>query len=48
MTEPVVLAEGDLAPGIDAETATRERFSLTEMRGSWVAAYFYPRANTPG
>jgi len=25
-----------------------ERFSLAALKGSWVAAYFYPRANTPG
>jgi len=41
-------AVGDVAPAIDAATATGERFSLAEQAGRWVAVYFYPRANTPG
>lgn len=48
MSEPIVLHVGDSAPPIDAETATGERFSLAALRGKWVVAYFYPRANTPG
>lgn len=48
MSEPLELGVGDAAPDIDAETATGERFHLAELRGKWVAAYFYPRANTPG
>lgn len=49
MSEPaVVLHEGDIAPDIDAETATGERFRLEGLRGGWVVVYFYPRANTPG
>jgi len=44
----VELHEGDIAPAIEAVTATGERFSLAALRGHWVAAYFYPRANTPG
>jgi len=39
---------GDLAPDIDAEITGGGRFTLSEYRGSWVAVYFYPRANTPG
>lgn len=48
MSEPVLLAVGDSAPDIDAETAIGEHFNLAELRGTWVTAYFYPRANTPG
>jgi len=39
---------GEVAPEIDATTATETRFSLSSLRGMWVVAYFYPRANTPG
>jgi peroxiredoxin Q/BCP len=39
---------GDIAPPIEAETATSGRFSLAELVGKWVVIYFYPRANTPG
>ena len=39
---------GEVAPPIDATTATGTRFSLSALRGLWVVAYFYPRASTPG
>lgn len=39
---------GDPAPPLSAPTATGGRFDLAEQRGTWVAVYFYPRANTPG
>lgn len=45
---PSMPAVGDMAPDIDAETSTGEHFALSDHRGSWVAVYFYPRANTPG
>ena len=48
MSQKIELRAGDIAPDIDAETATGERFSLSALRGTWVVAYFYPRANTPG
>ena len=48
MNAPIELHVGDIAPAIDAETATGERFKLADQRGKWVVAYFYPRANTPG
>lgn len=48
MSTPVELRPGDIAPAIDSETATGERFTLAALKGTWVAAYFYPRANTPG
>jgi len=44
----VELHEGDVAPAIEAETATGDHFSLAKLKGRWVVAYFYPRANTPG
>lgn len=39
---------GEVAPRINATTATGAQFSLSALRGKWVIAYFYPRANTPG
>lgn len=48
MAENKMPVVGELAPTIDAPTATGERFRLEEHRGSWVVVYFYPRANTPG
>jgi peroxiredoxin Q/BCP len=48
MSEPIVLDVGDAAPAIDAVATGGSRFRLEENRGSWVAVYFYPRANTPG
>lgn len=41
-------APGEVAPALDAPTATGGRFTLAEHLGSWVVVYFYPRANTPG
>ncbi len=48
VTDTAMPAVGDAAPPIDAATATGGHFTLSEHRGSWVAVYFYPRANTPG
>jgi peroxiredoxin len=39
---------GDLAPGINAETAGGGRFVLSDALGRWVVVFFYVRANTPG
>ena len=47
-SDTLMPAVGDIAPDIDAPTATGGRFSLAEQAGKWVAVYFYPRANTPG
>jgi thioredoxin-dependent peroxiredoxin len=41
-------AVGDIAPAIEALTATGGSFSLAGQAGKWVVIYFYPRANTPG
>ena len=48
MVERVVLEEGQSAPEIDVEATGGGRYRLTDLRGSWVVVYFYPRANTPG
>lgn len=49
MTDQHVIRQpGDVAPDIEAETATGEHFSLAAQRGKWVVVYFFPRANTPG
>lgn len=41
-------AAGDVAPPIEAVTATGERFSIAEKTGTWTVVFFYPMANTPG
>jgi peroxiredoxin Q/BCP len=48
MPEPIVLEVGQSAPEIDATATGGSPFRLGDMRGKWVAVYFYPRANTPG
>ena len=48
MSTTAELQEGDIAPAIEAETATGEQFSLSGLKGHWIAVYFYSRANTPG
>jgi peroxiredoxin len=48
MTDGLMPQPGDLAPEIDAATTGGGRFRSAEHLGSWVAVYFYPRANTPG
>ena len=45
MTE---ISEGSPAPDFDMPTADAGRVSLEDLRGQWVALYFYPRADTPG
>jgi len=48
MPESVMPAVGDPAPEIDAIATGDDAFRLSDQRGTWVAVYFYPRANTPG
>jgi peroxiredoxin len=48
MTDRANPQVGELAPPISASTATGEMFELSDHRGEYVVAYFYPRANTPG
>lgn len=42
------LAVGDLAPAIEAPSATGAPFSLSAHAGEWGVVFFYPMANTPG
>ncbi len=39
---------GDSAPDLVREVWPEGRLNLTELRGSWVVLYFYPRDHTPG
>ena len=41
-------APGDLAPSFEGTTATGDTLNLTDLRGQWVALYFYPKDDTPG
>jgi thioredoxin-dependent peroxiredoxin len=42
------LKEGDLAPEIQLQTDSGDRFTLSGLKGDTVVLYFYPRADTPG
>lgn len=46
MPEPPIV--GDQAPGFVLPDQTGEPVSLSDLRGSPVVLYFYPRADTPG
>ena len=49
MPETLPMPEvGKPAPPIEADSTNAGPFSLADVRGTWVAVYFYPRANTPG
>ena len=49
MSKPELkLKEGDLAPEFTAPANGGATVSLTDLRGSQVVLYFYPRDNTPG
>ena len=41
-------APGDLAPSFEGTTATGDTLNLADLRGQWVALYFYPKDDTPG
>lgn len=41
-------APGDLAPAFEGSTATGDTLRLEDLRGQWVALYFYPKDDTPG
>jgi peroxiredoxin Q/BCP len=43
-----VIAEGETAPDFTLPDQDGEEVRLSELRGSPVVLYFYPRANTPG
>lgn len=42
-----MLSVGDVAPDFSAEASDGRRLSLSELRGSVVVLYFFPRAFTP-
>lgn len=41
-------APGDLAPTFEGSTAQGDTLRLDDLRGRWVALYFYPKDDTPG
>jgi peroxiredoxin Q/BCP len=43
----MALEEGVRAPAFTADADGGKRFSLKDLRGSWVALYFYPEDDTP-
>ncbi len=42
------LNPGDPAPDIERPTWPEGTLKLSDLRGRWVALYFYPKDNTPG
>jgi thioredoxin-dependent peroxiredoxin len=42
------LQVGDPAPDISAPSTSGKNVKLSELKGSWVVLYFYPKAFTPG
>ena len=48
MRAPTMLEVGKLAPAFALESADGGTVSLTDLAGSPVVVYFYPRDNTPG
>ena len=43
-----MLKEGDKVPEIKLQTDTDEPFQLSNLKGTKVILYFFPRADTPG
>ena len=42
------LQVGDLAPDISAPATSGKDVKFSDLKGSWVVLYFYPKAFTPG
>jgi peroxiredoxin Q/BCP len=42
------LQVGDPAPDISAPSTSGKSVKLSELKGSWIVLYFYPKAFTPG
>ena len=42
------IKEGAKAPNVQATTDAGEPFNLQDLKGKYVAVYFYPKADTPG
>ena len=47
-TKAQPLESGTKAPAFQSKTFTGEKIKLSDYLGSYVAAYFYPKDNTPG
>ncbi len=43
-----MLSEGIEAPAFTAPDHNGEDLSLADLRGHWVAFWWYPKASTPG
>jgi peroxiredoxin Q/BCP len=43
-----MLATGQTAPDFSLPSADGEVVTLSDLRGTWVVLYFYPKASTPG
>lgn len=43
-----MLQTGDLAPGFRLPDQDGTPVALDDLRGSWVALWWYPKAATPG
>lgn len=46
--EAAMPAKGDPAPDFNGVQDAGEAVSLSDYRGTWLALYFYPKADTPG
>jgi peroxiredoxin Q/BCP len=43
-----MLAVGEMAPDFDLSSDKGERIQLSQLRGSRVLLWFFPKADTPG
>lgn len=43
-----MLKPGDEAPHFTAHTDSGKKVRLADLRGRWVALFFYPKDDTPG
>ncbi|MCP5026286.1 MAG: redoxin domain-containing protein [Actinomycetia bacterium] len=43
-----MLSEGTTAPAFSLADQNGESVSLEDLRGQWVALWWYPKASTPG
>jgi len=48
VTEMEKIKLGDVAPDIEAPATNGTNLKLSDLRGSWVVLYFYPKAFTSG
>ena len=43
-----MLSAGSAAPDFSAPDQDGQNVSLSDLRGKWVAMWWYPKASTPG